>query len=174
MRLCFVANVSGTPSSLHCARSVPSGFTVVGTRTRASRAKSSRNSSPGSPIILYDAPETWAEVIGTSRSASESRATVRRSRIDVRWAGQPAEFLESALVHEHDVRDRDDLAKPPPQLPDVPGPERLVPRRVVRPAALHHALVASRRGGVDREDRQVIPERLAEHIEFGTAPEAVD
>ncbi len=90
MRRCFAAKVSGTPSSLHCARSVPSGFTVVGTLTRASRAKSSRNSSPGSPIILYDAPETWAEVIGTSRSASESRATVRRSRIDVRWAGEPS------------------------------------------------------------------------------------
>src|SRR5437667_179704 len=90
MRACFSANVAGTPSSCHWERSVPRGFAVVGTETRALCAKSSRNSRPGSPIILYDAPDTCAEVIGTSRGASARRPTARRISIALRCPSVPS------------------------------------------------------------------------------------
>src|SRR5438034_4915192 len=72
-----------------------------------------------------------------------------------RLARLPAELPEGAFVHEHDIGGRDDLSQPPAQLPDVPGPERVVSRHVVRSAAHHYALVASRRGRLDRQAGQL-------------------
>src|SRR2546422_7178608 len=96
MRPCFSANDGGTPSACHCARSVPSGLTVVGTETRASRAKSSRNSRPGSPINLYETPDTCAEVIGMRRGASARRPTASKICIALRSEEHTSE-LQSRL-----------------------------------------------------------------------------
>ena len=90
IRACFSAKSGGMPSSFHWAKSVPRGFTVVGTATRASRAKSSRNSRPGSPIILYEAPDTWADVIRTRRSASDRLPRASRICIAFLWDGVPS------------------------------------------------------------------------------------
>src|SRR3990172_504198 len=89
-RACFSAKASGIPSSRHWARSVPRGFTVVGTATRVPAAKSSMNSSHASPMSLYDAPETWAEVIGTRDSAPPISPRARRISMAFRWAGVPS------------------------------------------------------------------------------------
>src|SRR3990172_9394761 len=90
MRSCFSAKSAGMPSSRHRSRSMPTGFTVVFTRTHAPpRLKASMNSSPGSPTVFRDAPEMWTERTGRRRSAPWILARARRRRIASRSEGVP-------------------------------------------------------------------------------------
>src|SRR6266508_1366828 len=176
-----LAMLSGRPAAVH--RSQTERIAFPSSTRRVSRtsglpkcpSSDSRAISPAGQAVS----SAWATCASSSVAWQYVRASIQRTGSLAmqplqRLARPAAEVLEGAFVHEHDVRDRDHLAEPPAQLPHVPGLERLVPRRIILSAALHHALVAGGWRGVDREDRQMAPERFPEDVEFGAAAEAVD
>src|SRR2546427_9620040 len=86
----------------------------------------------------------------------------------------PRDPLQTRFVHEHDVGRRDDVAKSPAQLAEVPRLNRLNRQSVVRSLTSQHPFVPRLLGRMDRDDHEPLAERLSEHLEFYPTAEAFD
>src|SRR3990172_4709705 len=90
------------------------------------------------------------------------------------FARAELEVLEGALIGQAMLCGGDDPRQPPGRLPAVPLEERLKARRGVGARALHDAVVAHLRGGLDRDYRHGPGPRLPEHLDLRGTPHPVD